>query len=545
MRRMFSALGIDFDQWKALTAVMLKLDFRPSSTGHAARQLNFAAALLVQIVFYMFFGVGMAILVLFSRDLFLAATLAMAMTTFIIGTAVLLDHNSAITSPNDYAILGFRPITSRTYFAVRLTNVLVYTTALTTIAVWLPVAALFFRYGVAVGAAGIAAFYACSTSTTLAILTGYTWMLRLFGQNAIKRALSYLQLVMSFFVSGGYLLISSFATERYVASLTLPKTAWLLLVPVTWFASYLELAAGRTGPREIIPAAASVLAMAALASSLGGRLSLQYSEQLGAMLTASTKKDRQGKEGDGPSRWHMAWPFFRAGEARSIALLVRSQFRHDQRFRMGVLSILPMTLLYVFMGVRNGALGDPFVHNGRGPGFSLVTMAVLMFPSILKLHLTRSEAFRASWIFFACPGDRMKIVRASKDVLVVFFLLPYLAFLTAIFVYIAGNVLHVAVHVALLGLISHLILQISLFAEPDLPFSKPPAQKGQNTSVFFVLLVGIAVLSGVIQAVSPLLYSSLPGTVVAFGVVVAASLGVDRLTRARVERETASLEFEG
>ena len=49
---------------------------------------------------------------------------------------------------------------------------LVYTTVLTTAAVWLPITALFVRHGPLVGAAGIAAFYACSTSTALAVLMG-------------------------------------------------------------------------------------------------------------------------------------------------------------------------------------------------------------------------------------------------------------------------------------------------------------------------------------------------------------------------------------
>jgi hypothetical protein len=545
MRRLFSALGIDFDQWKALTAVLVKLDFRMSSIGQTTGDVKIALALLFQFIFYTLFGAGMAVFVLFSRDLFLSGTLAMTMTMFIIGTAVLLDHNSAISSPNDYAILGFRPITSRTYFAVRLTNVLLYTTTLTTVAVWLPAAAVFLRYGPSVGVAGIAAFYACSTSTALAILTGYASMLRLIGPSAIKRALSCVQLVMSFLIYGGYMLVSSFITKSYIASLALPKTNWLLLVPVTWFASYLPLAAGNTGPREIIPAAASLVALIAMVFGLGRRLSLDYSERLGALLTASTNTDPHQDERGAVYTTQFAWPLFRTGESRSVALLVRSQFRNDQRFRMGVLSILPLTLLYVFMGIRDGAVGDPFVRNEHARGFSVVTMAVMMFPSMLKVQLTRSESFRASWIFFACPSDRMKIVRASKDVVLAFFLMPYLVFVTLILNYVVGNLAHVAVHVALLGVISHLILQIAMFVEPDLPFSKPPAHKGRNTTVFFALLVGIGVVSSVLQIFSASLYSSLRATLAAFAVVLLASAVVDWLTRARVERQTASLEFAG
>lgn len=69
-------------------------------------------------------------------------------------------------------------------------------------------------------------------------------------------------------------------------------------------------------------------------------------------------------------------------------------------FRLGVLSILPVTILYVLKSARDGTIGDPFLPyaGSQREGFSLVVMAVMMFPSILKMHLTHSDAYRASWI---------------------------------------------------------------------------------------------------------------------------------------------------
>jgi hypothetical protein len=457
---------------------------------------------------------------------------------FAVGMAVLVDHNSALASPLDYAILGFRPVTSRTYFAVRLTNVLAYTMALTTLAAWLPMVSLFVRHGGAVGAAGIAAFYACSVSTALAILLGYAWILHAIGADEVKRALSYLQLVMSFAVYGGYLLLTRAVVRSLAASFTLPKTAWLMLYPPTWFGSYLELAAGKTGPLELVPAAASWMALGAMASSLGGRLSLDYSARLGAMMTASA---RAGPAGSAPSTTGV---WFRTGEARGVALLVRSQFRDDQRFRMGVLTILPMTLVYLLMGLRDGPIHDPFVAHGSSSGFLPVTMAVMMFPSLLKMHLTRSDSFRASWIFFASPARRMTIVRSSQNVLVAFFLLPYLLFLLALYTYLTGHLFHVAVHIALQGLLGYLVLQVTMLADPALPFSKPPLKVRNSVAMLGFVGAGAAA-STVLDAFSAELYGSALATAGVFGAIALASVVVDRLTRARVELETESLEFEG
>ena len=541
MRLLFAAAGVDYDQWKALTIVALKLDFRTSSLGRSQfrRGASIIAALIGQLIFYTLIGLAIAGLVWFSRDLFLVGTVAMTYVIFVVGMAVLVDHNSALASPTDYAILGFRPVTSRTYFAVRLTNVLVYTTALTTIAAWLPVVSLFLRHGPSVGVAGVAAFYACSVGTALAILMGYAWMLRVIGPDAVKRALSYVQLTMSFIVYGSYFLMTRTVARSVTTRFTLTKSPWLLLYPGTWFGSYLELASGKIGPLEIAPALASVVALAAMATGLRGRLSLDYSERLGAMTTAAAPVKAPSRARPGGGIW------FRAGEARAVALLVRSQFRNDQRFRMGVLAILPMTLIYLLSGLNRGAIHDPFVSAARGnDNFSGVTMAIMMFPSLLKMHLTRSESFRASWIFFASPADRMQIVRSSMRVLVAFFLLPYLVFVTAVYTYFVGHVFHVAVHVALQGLLSLVVLQMAMLIDPSLPFSRP-MQKGRDSLTLFAFLMFMTMVSVILSIFSAELYASVMATIAVFGAILLVSVVIDLLTRARVGMQAASLEFEG
>lgn len=544
MRALFAKAGIDYDQWKALTRTALRLDFRMASFGQSRMnaQIKGASVFLAQGVLYFIFGIFLSIFVWASRDLFLIGTALTTYTLFMVGTAVLLDHSSALTSPADYSILGFRPVSSRTYFASRLANVLAYTTGMTTVVVILPIFALFLRHGVLVGLAGVLACYGCSISATLAILLSYTGMMRLVGADTLKRGLSYVQLVMSFLVYGGYIFVSQFVSKVVTSSFVLPKSPWLLLYPGTWFASYLDIAAGKTSALELVPAGASVLAMVAMASGLSGRLSLEYSERLGA-ISASSQRTAAARTPARPGFW------FRSGEGRAMALLIRSQFRNDQRFRMSVLGILPLTLLYVFMAVRDGAMVDPFVPleltNRRvGPSFSLVTMAIMMFPTMLKVSLSHSDTFRASWIFFACPADRLRMVRSSRSVLVTFFLLPYLLFVTAIYAYMIGNIFHAAVHMALLGLFSFLCLELVVFIDPELPFSRPP-QKGKNSALTIILIFSIVIMTMIVGAFSAEIYSSFWTTALIYGLVIAACAAVDWLTRARVERQVKRIEFLG
>jgi ABC-2 type transport system permease protein len=536
--RLFGLAGVDYGQWRALVIVALKLDFRVSSVGQTrfGREARAISNLILQAFLYTLFGAFIAFFLWINRDLFLVGTVAATYVAFIVGTAVLLDHNSVITSPADYAILGFRPVASRTYFLVKLTNILVYTTALTWLAAWLPITVALLRYGWPTGLALTLAIFASSTSMTLAIALGYAWALQVVGRHVIERVLSYVQFFMSIAVYGGQLVMSRMAARSALMAMSLPKTPVVLLYPGTWFASYLEIANGRTSAMEILPALASIGALVFMASKLGGRLSLEYSERLGALTTAERVRASTARTAG------RAPVLFNTGEARAVALLVRSQFRHDLRFRMGVLGVVPFTLIYMWLGLRDGALTDPFVAGAAMQSWP-VTMVILTCPSMLRMHLTNSDAYRASWIFFTTPCDRMQIVRASKNVLIAGFLVPYLLFVFAIYAYVIRQVVHVAVHIAFLGLFAHLLLQVALLVDPALPFSRP-MQKSRNSSLFLLFTISTVVIGAIVQLFAGRLYASPMATVLAMGAILAVGAAIDWLTRARVERQSRLLEFE-
>lgn len=542
MKGLFAALDVDVAQWWALTKAAIRVDLRTSTfvRGPAGAQARAAAAFIGQLVFYTMMGFFIAAFVWMSQDVFLSSALTVTYVMFMVGTAALLDHNAAIVSPDDYGILGYRPITSRTYFAARITNALIYTTAMTTLFGYLPIGSFFIQRGPLVGFAALAAVYGASFTVALAMVVAYASLMRAIGPQRIKRVLSYVQFGFSFLVYGGYFFLTSLLSEKMLATMTLPKTTWMLLFPPTWFASYVELAAGRVSFMELVPAAASLMVMAALAVAVGGRLSLDYADRLGAIAASPTSAS--ARKASAPAR-QARW--FRTGEARAVALLIRSQFANDMKFRMGVLAIVPLTIIYLVMGIsRQGTLGDPFVQGRSAQALRLVSLAMLMFPSMLKMNLGRSDAYRASWIFFACPADRTKILRAAKNILVAGFLVPYLVIVAIVLAFLATNLVHLVIHLIVVALLSHLVLQVITFAEPELPFSKPMA-KGRSSTRVFVLMMVVGVGAVLLPLAAPVIYASPGATMLTIAALVGASLFMEQLTRVRVEAQAAKLEFEG
>jgi len=549
--RLFTTFGIDYVQWKAITKAALLIDLRASMfvRGPRGQQTRAMGAVVSQLVFYSVMGGFVAAFVIFAGDLFLSANIVLGYLMFMVGTAALLDHNAVITSADDHNILGFRPVASRTYFAARMANVLVYTTVMTTLFAYLPAGAFFFRGGAAVGFAALAAIYGASIFMALAMVATFSSLLRVVGAQRVKRALSYLQFAFSFLVYGGYFLMSRVLTRNVLASLALPKTTALLLAPPSWFASYVELAAGRHATFDLAAAVISLVAIAGLASVIGGRLSLEYAERLGSLASATAVRE--------PAKpvKSRAGLLFTSGEARAIAMLIRSQFKNDMKFRMSVLAILPLTIIYLMMGIsRSGLIADPFeaefFTGSRGaPGASsqglrMVTLAMMMFPAMLKMNLGRSDAFRASWIFFACPADRTRLIRAAKNVVVVTFLAPYIAVVAAVAGYFSPNVLHLVIHLTMIGLLGHLVLQVITLVDPELPFSKPLA-KGRSSTRVFVLSFCVAIGAMFFPLVAPVIYRTPIAILAAFTAVIGISVALERLTRVRVEAQSGKLEFEG
>ena len=223
---------------------------------------------------------------------------------------------------------------------------------------------------------------------------------------------------------------------------------------------------------------------------------------------------------------------FRGGEGRAMALLIRCQFRNDQKFRMGVLTILPLTVLYIFQGVTR----DSAFAKGTGSDFALVGFAIMMFPAMLKMQLTRSDSFRASWIFFAAPVNRATLIRASKNVVVAMFLLPYLIFVIVAMSWATRDIGRSVLHIGLLGLITILL-------EPELPFAKP-TDKNRSTSLF-ALFIGIAVINVLLTMLSQRLFGSWINIAVTVAAILVGSYFVELLTKARVDEQARNLEFVG
>lgn len=535
--------GVDYDQWRALVGAAVKLDFRSLGLDPRGRRPASGSAVRVFLrmsLVYVLTGVMLGVIALTTRDVFSGGVLVVSAAMFLVAVAVLVDYHAVVVSPDDYLVIGHMPVSARTYFAARLTNLLIYTGIQATAFSLLPVLAYTFGRGFRplLGLAAAAALYLGAATAALAMVSLYAALLRFVHPARLKRVLSYVQFALSFVIYGGWAILAQFVGSRSRGLLQPISSPWWHLNPASWFASYLVLALPAPALRHWLSGAASLILLGGLGALALRYLSFDYSERLGALATVSERP--RGTRGS----WQL--PIFRRNESRAVALLVRAQFRQDLRFRLSVLGILPLTLFYLFYGLRQGPLLDPFVHPGNAlQGWFLLYMAVLSFPLILIPQMAQSDAYRASWVFYATPASRAALVLSMKDFVTAHFVLPYLAFVGLIMSYFFESLFHVVIHMAVLALVGHITLQIAVRLVPGLPFSQP-VRKGSQSGRFLLMWLTLSVLSAVIlPALSFWIYPSLARSVATLVGLGLTTLLLERLLRLRLERLTSEMEFAG
>lgn len=442
MRRLMEAFGVDYAQWKVMTALAFRLANREQVIYSTSHSKNLNHSLWMMIAMYGFLGLMQCIFVIRISDPFWTSFVVFSFLVIMIGSLIMFEFGTRVVAPEDYQIFSVQPVSSKTYFASKTAFVLIiviFTTAvfgLPTILLMSSVKylrinridldpALFF--------CGTVALFMTAIFITMVIILLYTSVLRFIHFRKLKNILSYVQLIFSFGIFGGYALLPGLL-EKLSRALPSQKPWWVFLIPTSWFSAIVDIGAGNLNYQTVIPAIGVVFIFIVLIPRALSKISLQYSENLSKAISIPEAINRSTQN----SGEHSSMFVMKVPEDRVITRLILCQFKNDTRFRLTILAIIPLTVLYILMGLQNsGGSFNPFHPHWKGGGNSfLLYVALIIFPWMLKEAVTQSETYQAAWIFFATPSDRISLILSLKKTLVRFFILPYL-FLLGVF--LSGN----------------------------------------------------------------------------------------------------------
>jgi hypothetical protein len=539
VKRLFDVLGVDYQQWRALVRAYIWVDyaalfgaFGPREARDLAVRLALAWGLLT------FFGFGLATVVWLADDPFFASMTVITMVMFWSGLIV-LGQPAGLAAPHDHEIVGFRPVSSRTLFAVRVTALLEPCLESTLLIGWMPVLAFASRGdgSLSMGVAAAAGIAGAAAFVSLALVALFGWLIQVVAPQRLAQGLSYAGAVAIIALTIGIMLATNHLVESddpaRIFEAVAPRDLRTMWFPGAWFAAYVLVADGSARIEEQFAVLLSLVALAAIAAGLRGRIAVGYSDRIANSIAAPSRMRAAGK----------AWTALR-NENRAVAVLVASHLRADMRFQLAVASNLTMGALFTVMMTSFESLPeDPFVSGGDPAGLMAPLMALFFVPSQIYQSLVVSLTHEAAWVYFSTPANRAALVTAARDTVGAMIFVPAMVLLAAFYTYAFGHLLHAAVQVILLGLLGFGAFQGNILVAPRLPFSMPAVgTRPGGMSLFAPILVMLAG-APIFVAFQLVAYRGAIHTAAGFLALILVNLLLARLIRRRLARNSELLAY--
>ena len=488
--------GVDFDQVKTLFRISLKLDFRTDPAAFAKGKKTSRA--FIWAVLFPDFLTSFFLGVFFFRNTDLGAysALILGISMTLIAMAVLVEYHQIIVSPLDAEILGALPVSSRTFFAARLANILFYVTAIGLALHFLPS-----LFGTGVKGSGPAFIPVFLLVSWLAVLWAAAFVVLVFAilvrwinLEKVKDLLAYIQLGLLMVTIVGYQFIPRFldlaGKDRLTFSFHQP---WSLLLPPAWFAGLASgIMEGFDTPRAL-QAALALISLALLWILAAGKISLEYSAVL---LKASEKTDgvefrSPGKKGGRTFGARIRSLFVRPGPEEVGFELAARYFKRDRGVRNSLLTGFIIPIPFLFLALLDKGFKDPLA--GDLSFYNFFFLAYLSMPGILfPFNLPNAEDWKASWIFWAAPlEDPAGLFRGAFKLFLARYLLPYFGLLFLAFCFLFPAFHAFLVILVVLAFTLNLAAAASLFWS-DHPFCREPRR---NAAAAKIQLAVFGVLS--------------------------------------------------
>ena len=546
MSAVLQRFGVDAHQLRVLLRLAWRNETRASRMSFGMNQNGNRPllALFGSLLFYLFAGIFAAVLMFKTGTLFSALLLLNTLVLLMLGGLILVEYNSVILSPDDYHILGYMPVSSRTFLFARIGNMLLYLLLFSVMIAGPSVLALAYMYNFSlpVFIASSLSVFLTAVLICLAVVYLYGLLLNLLPPHKLNTLLSFLQFGLSMAIYSSYLILPRFLSNDM--DMIIFDIRWYMLVlPPAWFAALADLAVSEATTLHLMAILPGVALSGLLLRGLFSRVSIEYARAMVALTENTATPEKAGAREQ--SRSH-TFSLFRSPSARIVTRLTMAQFRYDNRFKLSVIGFLPLILIYFYMGLQRGTFPDPFASGSTGlENFSVLYFAILMLPLIMKQNMEMSDASEAAWVFYATPVRLSGLILATRNMLFLLFAGPALLFIFVIFGYFFQNWLHAFLHLLTITALNFIMLQIIYIVKPRLPFAEPKVRSGQSGLFAFLFFILPGIGLGLLYLIVRLAYDS-AGTLLMLYTLLALTIAVlEKFSHMRIASVAGKLHFDG
>lgn len=493
IEKVFQRLGVDWDQFKVLVGVSIRLDFRShQGMGSHRRRLS---PIFRSLIFYGIMGGSLAGSLVLRTTPFLFSLLTLSYSMAMMAFAVILEFGNTIVNPEDAEILAYRPIGSRTYFLAKLCNLLFYVLLMGSALCLLPSFLGVFVQGSQWFFPFV--FYPVAMMANLAtasfVVLIYTALVKVMPYERFKDVLAYIQMGFTFLLFLSYQMIPRLSREfiREGAELS---GIWLYVTPPSWFAGCVQVLSGSGDMTHVQLSILAVIATSILVLFSFRRISLEYAHHIAILQAGSGTKAKAEPVGrvsvEEGFVGYLARKFLRTPETIAGFRLAMNMIRRDRSVKMAMYPVFGFPLAFLLLAIVEGEFLDPFVNppfSGQNNMSTMVVFFVFFMVYFFVMGMVIHKEWEASWLFHVAPiASPARFYRGVKISIFTRLILPFFILLGLIY----GTqipIVHGIKYVFSLFLFSLVAFSAISFFIKDFPYSKKPA-KGDRIQRFSFLL---------------------------------------------------------
>ena len=504
MRRLFKSLGMDWDQFKALLIVSIRMDFR-GHRGMGGRHRRMSP-IFRSLIFYAVMGSTLSVSLAPKAGIFLYSILTLAYSMTMTAFAVILEFGNTLINPDDAEVLGCRPIHSRTYFLAKLCNLMFFVLLIGSalgagpafIGILLPDAnwtfpLIFYPVSIAAG-----------FTTACFIVLVYTGLVQVMPYERFKDVVAYLQIGFTFVLFLSYQMIPRMS-QTFIQRGTEPSGTWLYGIPPAWFAGGIKVLLGMGRSVDFYLTLTAIILPGLLVLFAFRKISLQYAHRLVDTKTEQSTGKRIEDVATIPVR--EGWPqrlarlVLRSPEAVAGFRLTSTMLKRDRAVKMGVYPVFGFPLAFLVLAIIDNEIIDPFVevpflsHNSMS---TMVVFFIFFMIYFFVMGMAAHREYEAGWVFHAAPMvSPGRFYQGVKLMILVRLMIPFFLVLGAIYCTQIPWI-HGVKHTVSLFLFGLVAFSTVSFTIKEYPFSRM-REKGERIQrfafLFFVMPFFALVLS--------------------------------------------------
>jgi hypothetical protein len=479
-------------QFWVLFKTGLKLDWRGASNpfvGYGSgKQNKNVPGMLVVLGLTGLMSLFMGLVFLQVPDFFSGLVISASGIMFLIGLQILMDFGNIVIAPDDYNIIAPKPVNSKTFYYSKLCHLAAYITMLSLTASIIPAIFAYVRFGVWWHVIVlIFDFWLSVLFMSILMMIAYSLVLKSVDRRRLERMLGYMQTVMVLFVTLSWvMLMTNMSGDDEFAHLDVMGFILgnIKYFPAYWFAApVIMLVEGWSMSNFLwsLPGYGILLVLTPIALSY---LSISYAESIGRAEWTKSRTEIK-VERKSQSSWLNK---ILTQEDKAILALTQANFKHDIKFRLGILSAIWIPIMYLLLGLvlfGGGEMSDLFALEKSKANLLhlLFAMAMGFLPFLIGSAMVGSKDWQASWVYFSIPVDRMKLVNAVSHLVMIVSIIPLAVLEFAIYAILVGNLLHAFLHSINLIAYGFCALAFLNLLVVELPFSAKTASGGLIGSV--------------------------------------------------------------